>query len=348
VKLTITRAIPLVVALGLVAFMTSGIGRFKNATHGLDYVVGEIAWLGFLAAVLALVALTAVALYRRRTRGRATVIGSCLAATLALSLMSAAATATTPATTTVTLTRRGPAISGPTTWRPGLVRIAASSRLADQEVTLLRFRPGYTYADFLADAKKARGHGAQAHAAIARVLGQTIFKGGVDLFRGQSASFAVTVRPGTYYLGEMSNPPQLTAIHVTGTPSQATVRSSGTLTAADHGYRVSGRLPAHGTITFANASSRPHRVNLIPVKQGTTRSQALAYIRKTHGRDDAPPPPFALRGPQIGSADLSPHQRVQLTYRLPAGTYVALDFDQDAQTGRPETLEGLVAVVRLR
>jgi hypothetical protein len=39
---------------------------------------------------------------------------------------------------------------------------------------------------------------------------------------------------------------------------------------------------------------------------------------------------------------------MQLTYRLPAGTYVALDLDQDLQTGRPESLEGLVAVVTLR
>jgi hypothetical protein len=346
VKLTVIRAIPLVAALGVVAFMVSGIGRFKNATHGLDQVVGEIAWLGFLACVLALVVLSAVALYRRRTRARATVVGGCLAA-LALSLTAADATTISPATTTVTLTKRGPVISGATSWGPGRVRIAASSRLADQEVTLLRFKPGYSYGDFLADAKKARGHGAQARAAVAHAIAHTIFKGGLDLFRGQSGSFSVTVKPGTYYLGEMNNPPQLTAIHVTGTPSETTVHSGGTLTAADHGYRVSGPLPAKGTITFANASSRQHRVNFIPVKPGTTRAQALAYIRKTGGRDDAPPPPFALRGPQIGSADLSPHQRVQLSYRLPAGTYVALDLDPDLKTGRPDSLEGMVAVVTL-
>ena len=39
---------------------------------------------------------------------------------------------------------------------------------------------------------------------------------------------------------------------------------------------------------------------------------------------------------------------MELSYRLPAGTYVALDLDQDAQTGRPEALEGLVAIVTLR
>lgn len=272
----------------------------------------------------------------------------CLAATLALSLTAAASATTTPATPTVTLTSRGPVVDGPTTWSPGGVRIAASSRLADQEVTLLRFRPGYTYGDFLADARKARGHGTTARAAVAHVLAHTVFAGGLDLFRGQSAGFTVTVHPGTYYLGEMTNPPQLTAIHVAGAPSRTAVDTGATITATDHGYRVTGRLPANGTITFANTSSRPHRVNLIPVQQGTTRSQAIAYIRETGGRDNAPPPSFALRGPQIGTADLSPHQRMQLSYRLPPGTYVALDVGRNAQTGRPEALEGLVTVVRLR
>jgi hypothetical protein len=76
VKLTVIRAIPLVAVAAVAALMVSGIGRFKNATHGLDYVVGEIAWHGFLAAALALVVLIAVAVYRRVTRRRAAVASS--------------------------------------------------------------------------------------------------------------------------------------------------------------------------------------------------------------------------------------------------------------------------------
>jgi hypothetical protein len=180
------------------------------------------------------------------------------------------------------------------------------------------------------------------------VFAHTIFDGGIDLFRGQSAALTVTVRPGTYYLGEMTTRPQLTAIHVVGTPWPATARSDATITATDSSYRVSGALSTSGTIMIANASSRPHRLNLIPVKLDTTRAEVLAYLRKTGARDNAPPPAFALKSPQLGTADLSPHQRMQLSYRLPAGTYVAIDFDQDMRTGRAEALEGLVAVVRLR
>jgi hypothetical protein len=270
------------------------------------------------------------------------------ASVLAFTTAAPAATNAPAQSVRVVLTAHGPRLSGPTVWRPGAVRIAARSRLADQEVTLLRFRPGYSYADFLADGRKARRHGSSSAAAVARVFAHTIFEGGVDLFRGQAASYTVRVTPGTYYLGEMTARPQLTPIHVAGAPAKAPPRAAGRITATDGGYRISGALPANGTIAFANAGRRPHRVNLLPVKPGTTRAQVVAYIRRTGGRENAAPPPFALNGPQVGTADLSPHRRMQLTYRLPAGTYAAVDFDQDMRTGRPDALEGLVAVVTLR
>lgn len=262
---------------------------------------------------------------------------------LALAGTAAAASSTTR----VVLTKHGPVVSGPTTWRPGAARIQAISQANDQEVTLLRLEPGYTFADFLADGRKAQGHGAAARAAIAHVFAHVVFAGGIDLFRGQSAGFSVDVSSGTYYLGEMTTRPQLTPIHVRGARSRASIRSTATVTATDSGYRTSGDLPAHGTITFANASNTPQRLNLIPVETGTTPAQIVRYVRATGGRDNAPPP-FALRGPQLGTADLSPHRRMQLSYRLPAGTYAAIDFDQDMRTGRPEALEGMAAVVTLR
>jgi hypothetical protein len=70
VKLTVARAIPLTLVIAVAAFVLSGIPRFKNADHGLDAVVGETVWLGFLIAALTTLVLIAVALYRRRARSR--------------------------------------------------------------------------------------------------------------------------------------------------------------------------------------------------------------------------------------------------------------------------------------
>jgi hypothetical protein len=265
-----------------------------------------------------------------------------------------AATAASPAVAptpmvTATLTSRGPAITGPHTWRPGSARIAVVSHVPDEELTLLHFRPGYSYARFLADGTHAQGRTATARAALQRIFAETVFDGGVDLFPGQSASFTVTVHPGTYYLGEMTSRPKFTPIHVIGEPQSARLASAAVITATDSGYRLDrSALPANGTITIRNAGARPHRLNLIPVKPGTTRAQLGAYLRKTGGRDNAPPPPFALDGPQLGTADLSAHQQMRLTSKLPAGEYAVIDFNRNITNGRPEALEGMYAIATLR
>jgi hypothetical protein len=261
---------------------------------------------------------------------------------LALAAFAGTSTAASTPPVTVTLTSHGPTISGPTQWRPGAVRIGVTSKQPDQELVLLHFRPGYTYARFMSDGVVSQGHGTAARAALARVIAHTVFDGGADVFPDTPATLTVDVRPGTYYLGEMLRRPVLTAIHVVGPAA------TGEVTETDTGYRLPATLPAHGTVTIRNAGRAFHRLNLIPVKSGTTRAQLGAYIRKTGGRPNAPSPSFARRGPQLGTAELSPGRQMQLTYDLPAGEYAILDFDQDMKSGRPDTLEGLYAVVTLR
>ena len=343
-KLTVVRAIPIAFAIALAAFVVSGIHRFKHAHHGVDAVVGEAAWLGFLIAALAVIVLVAVALHRRR---HAAIISACICA-LVLTAVAGASTAAVAPSVTVTLGSHGPTIAGPTRWHPGLVRIAAASRLPDQELVLLHFVPGYSYAQFEADGALAQGHSPAARTALARIFARTIFDGGVNVFPGTPASFTVDVRPGTYYLGELVRRPELTPIHVSGATSTAQSVSAGAITATDAGYRLAATLPARGTITVRNAGTQLHRINFIPVRRGTTRTQLAAYIRKTAGNDSAPAPAFGLKGAQLGTSDISPRRQMQLTYDLPAGEYAILDFNHDSKTGRPDTLEGLYALVTLR
>jgi hypothetical protein len=275
--------------------------------------------------------------------------GALVFAAATCSAAAASPTASPAPIVTATLTKHGPAIVGPRTWRPGAARIAVVSKVDDEELTLMHFRPGYTYARFLADGSRAQGHTAAARTALRRIFAETIFDGGVDLFAGQSADFTVSVHLGTYYLGEMSGRPQFTPIRVAGGRAVAAPASAATITETDAGYRISARaLPASGTITIRNAGERSHRFNLIPVKPGTTRAQLGAYLRKTGAADNAPPPSFALHGAQLGTADLCAHQQMQLAYTLPAGEYALIDFDHDMTTGRPQALEGMYAITTLR
>ena len=71
------RGVLVIVALAVVdlaLFMISGVPRFRNATHGANYVVGEIVWIGFLIGVLALVIALVTVLVRRVRGGRRTAV----------------------------------------------------------------------------------------------------------------------------------------------------------------------------------------------------------------------------------------------------------------------------------
>ena len=277
-----------------------------------------------------------------------------LASIVALAALIAAASASAGGRASLPLVRvslghRGPVIHGPLHWQTGAVRIRVSTAIPDQELTLLRFRHGYSYKRFLADGARAGGHGRAATAAMRRLFANTDFLGGADVFPGTPASFTVSVTAGTYYLGEMSGRPTFHKITVTGSKSATPPATHAVLAASDHGFHVNQKtLPAKGTITIRNTGRQIHRLNFIPVRTGTSRAQIGAYLRKTGGRPDGPQPPFARPGAQLGTSMLSPGRSFQLSYRLPAGTYAVLCFQPDSRTGKPQTLDGLYTVVTLR
>ena len=68
------RRLMAVVALAVVdfaLFMTSGVPRYRDATGGLDNVIGNAVWFGFLVGALALVVIGVLSLVRLRRRAGA-------------------------------------------------------------------------------------------------------------------------------------------------------------------------------------------------------------------------------------------------------------------------------------
>ena len=62
------RGLMAIIALAIVdlaLFLVSGVPRFKDATHGTNYVIGESVWMAFLIGVLALIVTGVVVLVRR-------------------------------------------------------------------------------------------------------------------------------------------------------------------------------------------------------------------------------------------------------------------------------------------
>jgi hypothetical protein len=60
-----SRVLLAIVAVDIVLFLGSGIPRFRDADSGVDLVVGDVLWFGFLAGLLAVVVLAVVAIARR-------------------------------------------------------------------------------------------------------------------------------------------------------------------------------------------------------------------------------------------------------------------------------------------
>lgn len=115
------------------------------------------------------------------------------------------------------------------------------------------------------------------------------------------------------------------------------------LTSADR--FVSPRtLPARGTVTVKNVADTIHFMAISPVKKGTTDKQIQAFF-DSKARVQ---PPFFLNGPSVGMDVLSPGRQLELTYKLPAGTYVLMCFIADDVTGMPHAFMGMHKVVILK
>jgi hypothetical protein len=183
--------------------------------------------------------------------------------------------------------------------------------------------------------------------ADARILGLA------DVTPGHGAVVTEFVSPGTYYLLDLANPPgngppALTTLTVRqagpNVEQDSDLRSQETVmaTSADR-FIAPSNWPHQGTYTFKNVSDTLHFMTMQRVKPGTTDAQIQAFFDHPTGG----PPPFLLNGPSAGNDVTSPGQTLQLSYNLPAGTYVLLCFVADDVTGMPHAFMGMHKVVVL-
>ena len=222
------------------------------------------------------------------------------------------------------------------------------------QITLFRPKAGHTLNEVLGDLGEEFSQDPQTAAKGTRdLVADTLVYGLADISPARKALITRTVRPGTYYLMDLGNPPQ------SGPPATTTLtvkahsgyraaslhrhaRATIKMTSADR-FKVRGRLPAHGTIRVRNTSDTLHFVAMQRVKPGTTDKQIQQYFDS--GAQTAPP--WGLQSPQMGTDVLSPGQSVKFSFRLHRGTYVLMCFIADDKTGMPHAFMGMHKVVRL-
>jgi hypothetical protein len=240
-----------------------------------------------------------------------------------------------------------------TVWA-GSIHFAVSTSNGSNGSSIILFqpKPGKTVGRVVQDFMDESGPPRAAAEGTRELTADAMFFGLADVVAGHPATVTETLKPGTYFLVDVANPPSGPPPMRTLTvkPAKANIEqdsdlvSQTTVLATSADRFVAPRNWHHeGTLTFRNTSDTLHFMSLSPVRDGTTEQQVKAYL------DSQPtgPPPFARSGPSVGVEVTSPGVSLQLSYDLPRGTYVALCFIADDVTGMPHALMGMYKVIVL-
>jgi hypothetical protein len=237
----------------------------------------------------------------------------------------------------------------------GTVRFEVSTTGPFSAITLFSLKNGATLDQFFDDVRnefdfanadnRAKGtRDARQHAT---------FYGLADVMPGFPLTVTDDLRPGTYYLFDLTTPPDPVV-----DPQVATLRVGGGWGADDHQradvrVRMTGDRflaprvwPRAGTWSLTDADDTVHFMQLQPVDPGTTDRQVQRALEASGGfsvGDLADP-----SRPLVGSEVLSPGIRHTVDYDLPAGRYVLLCFIADESDGMTHAVMGMHKVIVLR
>jgi hypothetical protein len=196
--------------------------------------------------------------------------------------------------------------------RAGRYRIEVRTpRRAFGVLTLLKPDRGFTRADL----RHGRGN-----------VGKNLRSfGGLTLHPGQTGVMWETLYAGRYWLmsetfGPRPSRERIRTIRVHGTPSPSRFpRVSAEAFNRDNGARITARIPRAGRMLIRNTSPRLDAIVLLPLKDGFTYREFLAWLR----RDGEGKSPLRLGFRITGYT--SPGVGYVLRYRLRPGNWVVTD-----------------------
>jgi len=183
---------------------------------------------------------------------------------------------------------------------------------------------------------------------------QATFAGGPIVLPGQTAQAVVDLSPGDWVLlndspGAPQSPQLLTVTGSAASPAAAQEPQPDVNVQLQE-YAFVGldqSIPAGPHLwKFTNTGTQPHIMILFRGPAGISMNQVMTLLQS----ENATPPPdfpyqesdFDFNQPGLGA--LSPGQTSWLALNLAPGTYIALCFVPDQETGVPHALMGMVQV----
>jgi hypothetical protein len=237
----------------------------------------------------------------------------------------------------------------------GTVRFEVSTTGPFSAITLFSLKNGATLDQFFDDvrnefdftnaATRAKGtRDARQHAT---------FYGLADVMPGFPLTVTDDLRPGTYYLFDLTTPPspvddpQVAELRVGGGWGGDDDRRADVRVQMTGDRFLAPRIwPRAGTWSLTNADDTVHFMQLQPVGPGTTDRDVHRALEATGGLSVGELADTTR--PTVGSEVLSPGVRHAVDYDLPAGRYVLLCFIADEGDGMTHAVMGMHEVIVLR
>jgi hypothetical protein len=290
------------------------------------------------------------------TRSRAAAVTALLltASVTGLGASGGSAQATTHTTTravtalrvTIKSTANGPKLSSATI-RRGKTLFSVVRGSVGGSMEIVRFKHGYTIADFAQDAPLLFQGDV---AAVNRVDNGVEFYGGMPVAKKTDPTavfkFGVDIdKAGTYYVINFAKS-KFTTFTATGTHQTRTLPApTGKIgMKLSHTFAAPATDPHAGWMKTTNNATQPHFVQMDQVKKTATDQQVQDWLA-----NPTVPPPFAkaVPGGSISTEVVSPGRTVIWKYRTHAGRYLAQCYYPDNTTGMPHFFMGMFALIDL-
>jgi len=259
-----------------------------------------------------------------------------------------AARATNKLTVTITSTAHGPKLSLDT-FSPGKTMFKVVRKNVGGTMEIVRFKHGYTIADFAADAPGLFADTPDL-AAINRIDTNVEFYGGMPVAKKTDPTavfkFGLDIdKAGTYYVINVDKE-SFTTFQAKG------AHQTRPLPSADGKLGMKGSMtfnapasdPHRGWMKTTNNATQPHFVNLSQVKKATTDAEVQAWLAAPSG----PPTFFKPGGGETDTEVVGPGHTVVWKYHVPKGKYLSLCFYPDKDTGVPHAFMGMYALLDMK
>lgn len=231
-----------------------------------------------------------------------------------------------------------------------LVRVD-NQRDAPSNTGFVQFPPGTTAEQALKDMQSNLEEGPD-------WFYESVFAGGTIGTPSSEASVVVDLAPGDWYvIIDRFNPDgsdegaldEIKPLKVTGeAPPAEDIAGAIDIVLFDFGFDTPDVLPAGPQIWhLRNGGSQLHFMDFYRVPDGTTRDQVMQVL--TFDESLGTPPPPDMISPDafeelFTAQDISAGQSVWIAVDLEPGTYVALCFITDRESGMPHALMGMTEI----